>query len=79
MLAASLVCNGADKQTLIYQGQRLHLSQLRSLIAQLCDAVKKTLYKDLMFLQDPSTVCSIDLRELVDNIIDSTIGCLPEL
>ncbi|KAJ9653611.1 hypothetical protein H2201_009123, partial [Coniosporium apollinis] len=64
----------ADKQTIIYQGQRLHLSQLRSFVVQLCDAAEEILYKGLMFLPDPSMVRNIDLRELVDDMTDSTVG-----
>ncbi|KAK4971943.1 hypothetical protein LTR66_011352 [Elasticomyces elasticus] len=64
----------ADKQTVIYQGQRLHLSQLRDFVTQLCDAAVDIFYKDLMFLPDPSMIRSIDLRGRADDMNDSTIG-----
>lgn len=64
----------ADRQTIIHQGQRLHLSQLRSFVTQICDAAEEILYKDLMFLSDASAVRNMDLRELVDDITDSTVG-----
>jgi superfamily II DNA helicase RecQ len=64
----------ADRQTIIHQGQHLHLSQLRSFVTQICDAAEEILYKDLMFLSDASEIRDIDLRGLVDDIADGTVG-----
>jgi hypothetical protein len=64
----------ADRQTMIYHGQRLPLNQLRALVDQLCDEVEEVLYQDLMFLPDPSMITGLDVGRLVDDINDSTVG-----
>jgi len=64
----------SDKQTLIYLGEQLRLSQLRQFYHDLCDATTALLCKELMFLPDDTAVRSIDLTRIVDDMNDSTVG-----
>jgi len=43
-------------------------------MVDLLHSAEEILYKDLMFMSDPSEIRSIDLRELVDDICDNTVG-----
>lgn len=63
-----------DRQDLFYQGQRLALSQFRAFIEGLCHDAEEVLYRDLLFLPDASEIHRLNLRELVDDMNDSTVG-----
>ena len=63
-----------DRQTLIYQGQRLPLSDLRRFANEICTAAEELLYCDLMFLSDPAEASPVDLKALVDDMNETAVG-----
>ena len=63
-----------DRQVLIYQAQRLPLHQLRQFVLELCEIAESLLYNDLMFLSGSTTAYNIDLKELVDDMNESSVG-----
>jgi hypothetical protein len=60
-----------DRQTLIYRGERLPLEQLRGFVSELLEAAEEVLGKELLFLSDS---WQIDLREVVDDMTETTCG-----
>jgi hypothetical protein len=63
-----------DRQALIYQGQRLLLSDLRRFVGEMCTAAEHLLYCELMFLSSPAEVCGINLKGVVNDMNETAVG-----
>lgn len=63
-----------DRQTLIYQGQRLQLRELRGFVSELCTVAEAELFNELMFLQDSQKPYHIDLGQVVDDMNETLVG-----
>ena len=63
-----------DRQTLIYQGQRLLLSELRRFVNELCDLAESVLCNELLFSTDQDLHLQVDVKQLVDDMNDTSTG-----
>ena len=63
-----------DRQTLIHQGQRLPLCELRSFVNDLCGAAEDVFFKELMFQSDPDAPRDVDLRQVADDMNETSVG-----
>ena len=63
-----------DRQTLIYQGQRLLLSELRRFVNELCGLAESLLYNRLLFSSDQDQHLHVDLKQLVDDMNETSTG-----
>jgi superfamily II DNA helicase RecQ len=64
----------ADQQTLIYQGQRLPLAELRRCAKELCSEAEDLLYGPLTFTVDGEIAPLVRIESLVDDMNESAIG-----
>ena len=66
----------ADRQTLIYRGERAPLAELRRFVCELVDAAEAILSTDLLFLSARSSreAGAVDLGEIVDDMTETAAG-----
>ncbi len=63
-----------DRQTLIYQGQRLLLTDLRRFVNELCALAESVLCNKLLFSADPNQHGLVSVKQLVDDMNETSTG-----
>ncbi len=63
-----------DRQTLIYQGQRLLLTDLRRFVNELCALAESVLCNKLLFSADPDQHGLVSVKQLVDDMNETSTG-----
>jgi len=63
-----------DRQTLIYQGQRLPLTDLRRFVNELCGFAESILRERLLFSADSGEHEQVDVKQLVDDLNETSAG-----